>query len=254
MQPVNRKDRHVILAYMDESGEGGFPKNMWKRKHFARSCVLVRENESRDLENAIRGFSKSLPKDKETGQPISFHAVDVYHGNEEWKPYKEKEELRKHYMSELVGILEKHRPNAILAYVKKPDIAITYGENRWEPAVITFLQCGKMIEEWMKVNAADQRWAAIVGKSDYNSAVEDQFHKSRNIQCPLTKTPWRFASEVIGFISPQQSYIFPLSDLFAFAYGRHIQGKRDDWNLYGRIKKCIFKDWAFDTSKSDFYY
>jgi hypothetical protein len=55
------KDRHVILAYMDESGEAHYGKTMHTRPHFLRSCVIVRENQLASVEAAVKELCSTFP-------------------------------------------------------------------------------------------------------------------------------------------------------------------------------------------------
>jgi hypothetical protein len=247
MTPAKR--RHVILAYMDESGEAQYGKKILSRPHFLRSCVLVREDSLKKVESEIRGICRKFPISSRTGKRCRFHAAEMYWGTGDWKEHKSDFKITIGAMGDILEVIVKNKLSVTFGHINKPKIVSAY-KHPIKPAVLTFMQCGHIVEGWMRKFAPDQRWMPCVGHSDYDRDIEEAFHECRKSGSPICKgVKWEMACDIIGFTSPRSSDIFAISDLCAFMFSRKQQGK-DDWTklFYEFLEPHIWKPWVFNPS------
>lgn len=237
----------VILAYMDESGQAEYNLAS-KRRHFVRSCVIIRESQYSEIEKQIKEVCDDLPFSIKQNNFCQFHTTNIFHAAKDWKEYEENLGLRKRLLIAMARVLVTNRISVAFALLDKTKILASY-EKTLTPPVITFLMAGKIMEDWIRKYAPDQRWQPVVGKSDYNRHIEEAHHQARTAGMPITSFPWTRAVDSLAFASPQLSRIFLLSDLCAFVLGRQKQGK-DDWDLHERLKECIFNVWEFQPQRT----
>src|SRR5713226_10014932 len=158
------QDRHVILAYMDESGEAHYGKNIARRPHFLRSCLIVRENQLEAVETSVRELCDSFPVCSETGKKCRFHAKDMFWGTGDWAEYKNDLDTTIGALVGMFGIIKEHDLHITFGHINKPQIVKRY-TYPLKPPVLTFVQCGHLVERWMRAFAPDQRWLPCVGTS-----------------------------------------------------------------------------------------
>jgi len=173
-----RQDRHVILAYMDESGEAHYGKTMHRRPHFLRSCVIVRENQLASVEAAVQKLCSKLPLCSKTGQRCRFHAKDMFWGTGDWTEYKGNYDVTIGHMVDMFPIIRDHKLGITFGHIEKPQIHKQY-RNPIPPAVLTFIQCGHIVEDWLNTFATDQRWLPCVGTSQHDKAIREAFNTCR---------------------------------------------------------------------------
>lgn len=242
-----RKDRHVILAYMDESGEAHYGAKMEQRPHFLRSCVIVRENQLVDVEASVREVCNGFPVCSKTGNKCRFHAKDVYWGTGDWEQYKGDLEVRIGALINMFYVLKNHGLYVTFGHIHKPRVFKRYA-SPLEPAPLTFVQCGHIVERWMARFAPDQRWLPIIGTSQYDKDVREVFSSCRKTGSPIRrdKIRWKRVCDVMSITSPEDSDIFLLSDLCAFIFSRKMQEK-DDWEgqLCELLEGQLYDPWTF---------
>jgi hypothetical protein len=241
------QDRHVILAYMDESGEAHYGKKMDQRPHFLRSCVIVRENQLADVEAAVRKVCEGFPDCQKTWTKCRFHAKDVYWGTGDWEEYKDCNEVRIGALIEMFYVLKNHGLYVTFGHVHKPKVFRQYAFPL-EPAPLTFVQCGHIVERWMARFAPDQRWLPIVGTSQHDRDVKEVFSTCRITGSPIKRSriKWKRVCDVMSITSPEDSDIFLLSDLCAFICSRKMQGKADwEGQLYELFEGQLYDPWTF---------
>lgn len=241
------QDRHVILAYMDEAGEAQYSKTMDQRPHFLRSCVIVRENQLADVEANVRAVCETFPHCDRTWSKCRFHAKDMYWGTGDWAEHKDNLDVRIGALVEMFMVLRKHSLHVTFGHIHKPRVFKQYS-SPLEPAPLTFVQCGHIVERWMARFAPDQRWLPIVGTSQYDKAVRSVFGECRKGGSPIkqSRVKWKRVCDVMSITSPEDSDIFLLSDLCAFICSRKMQEK-DDWTLklYELLEGQLYEPWTF---------
>ncbi len=126
----NAKDRHVILAYMDETGTSVYTQKD-KSKFFTRSCVLVPENCSKQIEAAIRQLlpterANRVPFNVKLQEPCCFSAKDIYWGHEGWEMWGQ--ERRKQLLHDVAALIIGHQLPTMFGHLNKPLIKARYGE------------------------------------------------------------------------------------------------------------------------------
>jgi hypothetical protein len=245
------KDRHVILAYMDESGEAQYGKTIEKRPHFLRSCLIIPENQLADVEGAVQKLLDGFPLCSKTGDKCRFHAKDLFWQTGDWAEYKDDFETTITALFGMAEIIQKHKLYVTFGHIMKPQIVKTY-QRPYTPAVLTFMQCGHIMERWMYAFARDQRWLPCVGTSDYDRDVREIFHECRRSGSPIRNgLKWKRACDVIAFTSPASSDLFLISDFCAFMFSRKKQAK-DDWmiKLHDHLRPYIWNPWTFNPGGS----
>jgi len=236
----------VILAYMDESGEAHYGKTMHSRPHFLRSCVLVRENQLGSVEAAVRKLCGTFPMCSKTGKRCRFHATDMFWGTGDWTEHKADIDMTIGALVGMFPIIRDHNLSITFGHIRKPQIHNQYSRPL-SPAVLTFVQCGHIVESWMQTHASDQRWLPCVGSSQHDKEVLEAFHQCRKLGSPVRRRiKYERACDAISFTSPVNSEIFLISDLCAFVFSRKQQGK-DDWTLklYEALSPHIWRPWTF---------
>ena len=175
-----------------------------------------------------------------------FSAKDMFWGTGDWAQYKGDYETTIGALVGMAGIIKEHGLHVTFGHIQKPQIVKSY-KQPLTPAVLTFLQCGHIVERWMYQFAPDQRWMPCVGTSDYDREVREMFNECRKFGSPIRNgLKWKRVCDIVGFTSPSTSDLFLISDFCAFLFSRRKQQK-DDWTvkLYDLLEPHIWKPWTF---------
>jgi hypothetical protein len=231
---------------MDESGEAQYGKTIERRPHFLRSCVLIRENQLAVVEASVQKLCEGLPISSQAFDNCRFSAKDMYWRTRDWQEFKDNPEPPIDGLVGMAEIIDKYDLSISFAHINKPQILKSY-KDPMKPAVLTFLQCGHIVERWMYQHAPDQRWMPCVGTSDYDRNVRNAFDDCRKYGSPIRSgVRWKRVCDTVGFVSPMTSHLFLIADFCAFMFGRKQQGKKDYLTgLYDHLKPRIWNPWVF---------
>jgi hypothetical protein len=227
---------------MDETGTSVY-SDKDKSKFFTRSCVLIPENVSRQVEKSCTELlsvegSNQLPFNVKRQEPCIFSAKDIYWGHEGWDYWDESR--RKKLLCDVINLMVQYKLPIMYGHLNKAIVKDRYTEPE-NPHMMTFVQCGESVERWMRRNAPDQRWLPCIGTADFGrSELENLYVRCRDTGPPYGHWPSRFCrvADAVSFTGPRISRCFALADLCAFVYNRHEIG-RNDWGLYDMLKPLM---------------
>ena len=112
----NRQDREsfVILAYMDEAGGASYAARD-KSRFFIRSCVTIKEEEHREIQETLQKVCSVFPE--RNGRRLPFHAAHMFHGQKLWEGVGYDERLNA--LASVASILDDRRLSVLYATVDK---------------------------------------------------------------------------------------------------------------------------------------
>jgi hypothetical protein len=220
---------------MDEAGGVSYQRPD-KSRFFVRAAVLVRENQIGTYQEVVKAICSDFPT--RNGKELLFHTHRIFHGHDGWEQWVE--QRRRELLTGMAELLIAENVPIVYACVDKKKMVEKY-KKPINPHLMTFIQCGEMVERWTHQHARENMWIPCVGSNDFNREIEELFVSCRRFGSPFGwwERKWDVVMDVIAFTSPEKSNVFLLSDLCAWVFSRERQGK-DSWGLYDVLRPLVF--------------